>query len=438
MWDLGLTLNQGGHVDSYTDPATGRSFEYGVQNYINVTGALRHFNRLGVPMQLNVRSTNVQRNVDFSTGVELTGYVPPAAADRTAALNKFVDLTEQWRTRMEPGYHNFWPAGQVPEDLLLPFGEWVVKHNLTAAVPTFFSTTGFGTDDLLAKPTLGVIRSINPDLILTLLGRLNSLIPVSRRNQDIYDRSRVVIGDQDILFDSTVVTSNLPCNGAQGNATLFVQNARTGAITVVVAKRVIFTAVPSEANLAPFAIRQETKNLLSKLTYSTVYAAVVSHQSLPVNTTLVNVRSAAVPDNYLNSIPRAPFNTRFEQYADSSYYRAVATGDAGFTANQAKNVMQQALDKMIQAGTIPQSRIILPLYFNAFESHGLMSAQLSSDKIRDGVWNQIEAEYGDREIVDVEGGSKFGVGFISGPGRLRQRASCISIGKEQGLGLMLM
>lgn len=257
-----------------------------MQNYLNITGAQRHFDRLGIPVELNVRTNFRQRYVDFTTGVEVSGYIPPDNADRIAAMNQYITLINTWRDRLEPSWLNFFPAAEIPKDLLLPFKDFLIKHNLTAAMPGFFAATGFGAHNVLDKPAVSVIRSLGPDMVNALLGKQATIVPVSHRNQDIYEASERLIGRENILYSSTVFAASLPCQGGNGDrVTLMVRNSKTGWVTKVVAKKLLWATSPTEENLAPFPLEPQFRRLFTKLTYSNAYVAVISHPALPNDTT---------------------------------------------------------------------------------------------------------------------------------------------------------
>ncbi|KAK3366464.1 hypothetical protein B0H63DRAFT_371864, partial [Podospora didyma] len=109
----------GGHVNTWVDPATGRGFDAGVQNYIDLGGAKAFFTQMGIATQPNVRSVLDTVYVDFTTGARLTNYTPPSAADRSDALRRFLAAAEQYLPILEPGWWSFPEPSQTPTNLLL-------------------------------------------------------------------------------------------------------------------------------------------------------------------------------------------------------------------------------------------------------------------------------------------------------------------------------
>lgn len=78
----------GGHTNTFVDPATGTSIDYGVQRYENDAGALAFFDRLGVTY---------------------TSLLPQAAANTT-----YTDFTTEKRLQFVPGVSLPGAAAKVP------------------------------------------------------------------------------------------------------------------------------------------------------------------------------------------------------------------------------------------------------------------------------------------------------------------------------------
>ncbi|KAK0744447.1 hypothetical protein B0T21DRAFT_280639 [Apiosordaria backusii] len=376
--------NLGGHVNTFIDPTTGRGFDCGVQNWIELGGARAFFERFGVEMQPNVRSTFETVSVDFTNGQRLTDYNPPAAADRTAALQRYLAVAETFLPILEPGWWTFPQPRDIPPDLLLPFRDFVAKYNLTAAVPTFHATTGFGIHDMLGHLTVWFMRSFNVNLVRVLLGTETSIVPVSRKNQDLYDRILTSLGP-DALTSTTVVSTEE--RSSRKGVTLVVRNSITGVKTRIIAKRLLFTPIPSEANTSPLDLDREERSTLGQFDYSASYVGVVSHPSLPLNKSLVNTPISAQPANWPAAIPQYPYNTRFENYANSPYFRIIAVGDQTFTAAQARKVIEDSFDKLVEGGVVDQTSPPETLKFHLFEPHGLVSAYATREKL-EGVFIQ--------------------------------------------------
>ncbi|KAK5651913.1 hypothetical protein OQA88_11572 [Cercophora sp. LCS_1] len=379
----------GGHVNTWDDPVTGRSFDAGVQSYVDLANSTGFFARMGVATQPNVRNANQAINVDFTTGLKLQNYMAPSAADRNESLYRYLAAAEQFLPILEPGWWTFPGGDAIPPDLMLPFHAFTAKYNFTAGLPQIFGTTGFGVPDLVNSPTLWVMRSFNVDMVRTVLNLIAGFVPSSRRNQDLYDKILTFLGHD--VFLSTTVTSSVR---SRNTITLTVKNSITGETTRIVAKRLLFTIPPTSENTNPFGLDAAEKETLGQFKYSTSYVGIVSHPALPRDSALINIPSAAQPTNYASAIPKAPFMARFDNYANSPYYRVMAAGDSSLTETQAKGVVTDAFERMVEAGTLNKTEPAEALKFEYFQGHGMLNAYVTDKELRDGFMARLNGLQG--------------------------------------------
>jgi len=385
-------VSQGGHVTTWVDPATDRGFDAGVQSYIDIGGGRAFFTRLGINTTANPRSANTQLYIDFTTGLTLTNYTPPAAADQTDAVRRYLSLVERYLHILEPGWGAF-PSEpkEIPKELLQPFGDFVVSHNLTAALPLIFSTTGSGTHDILTTPTLWLMRSFGADLARTLLGLNSAFVPASGKNQDLYDAILNLLSPH-VLLSTTVISSQRASDGV----TLVARSSVSGEKTRILARRLLFTPAPTDASMRPFDLNLSERGIVRDIRYSTSFVGIVSHPSLPASAALVNTPSAAQPANWMGIVPPAPYNTRFDNYRDSPYYRVIVVGDEAITEIQARDVVSASFDRMVERGTLRQTSPPQPLRFHLFESHGPVNAYTSSEQVKAGFLARLRSLQGYR------------------------------------------
>jgi hypothetical protein len=346
---------------------------------------------MGINTTANVRSTNNQLYIDFTTGLQLTNYTQPPAADRTEALRLYLVEAEKYLPVLEPGWWAFPEPKDIPGELLLPFGDFAAQHNLTAGLPQIFTATGFGTHDMLGTLTMWLMRSFNVDMVRTLLDINSAFVPASHKNQDLYDAILKRL-QPDVLLSTTVTSSQRADDGV----ILQVRNSVSGERTRIVAKKLLFTAPPSDTNLRPFDLNLSERDIIRDFAYSSSYVGVVSHPSLPPNTTLVNTPSAAQPVNWLAAVPDSPFNTRFENYANSPYYRVIVVGDETLTVDRARKIVSDSFDKIVETGILQQTNPPQPLEFHLFEPHGQVSAYTSLDNVKAGFIQRINSLQGYR------------------------------------------
>lgn len=378
----------GGHVSTYDDPDTSTPFDFGVNVFNDYGPAQAFFQRMGVPYSTGPRTPLTTQYVDFSTGLTVPNFTPPSASDRTAAFLRFLDVTEPFEPFLLPGYWSFPPPSQIPEDLLLPFGDFVNKYNLSAAVSQTFQVTGLGTRDMKSALTIYVLSAFGPPMIRALVGQGSFFTPDSRRNMQLYEAVQARLGS-DILRSSVVVQSVRTGLGH----TLWVKSSATNRYTLVVARKLLMAIEPTEENMAPFALDGVERGVFSKFRFQTVHAGIVTHPSLPVGVSLTNTPAASAPDNYL-ALPVGNFNVRYDWMGgNSTNWRVLMVGDEDFDTAAAQNLVKRDFERLVEAGTLPDSGG-QALRIKAWANHGLMHAHVSADEIRNGFIQKLYALQG--------------------------------------------
>lgn len=149
----------GGHANTYVEPTTNTSINYGVQVYIDYGNARDFFARFNVevgPPTFNAGPVN-NIDIDIATGKELPAYKPPSRNATSNALSIWRDFSKQYESQMLPGFWNFFPSGAMPSELFLPFGDFVRQHNMEAAMPDMVATSNVGVGGIEKVMTLYVM-----------------------------------------------------------------------------------------------------------------------------------------------------------------------------------------------------------------------------------------------------------------------------------------
>jgi hypothetical protein len=319
----------------------------------------------------------------------VVNFTAPALADQQAALAKYRDLCEQWEDIIQPGYFNFPDPQNIPADLLLPFGEFITKYGLEAAMPFIFRTTGLGTGDIVNELTLYVIQAYGASMARSFLGQQASLIPASGRNQDLYDAIGKKLGN-DVLYSSTVIDTWRTNFGVL----VTVQNTKTKKITVITAHRLLMAIEPTASNLEPFHPDKQENDVFSKFDGSRIYAGIVSNEALPVNFSLFNIPTAAAPSNLLE-YPEVPFLARFDYIGSNKYFRIMAIGKLDFDPETAKKLVQKNFETLVASGVVKQPAN-KALQWVAFEDHGAMHLRVSAKELKAGFIQKQYALQGKR------------------------------------------
>jgi hypothetical protein len=172
----------GGHTNTYTVPGSNLTIDYGVVVFHNITVVRDYFAYYKVALgPAEFAAPNTSYNVDFRTGKIVAGYVPP---DPSTALGVWVEQLNKY-PYLAAGIHLPDP---VPEDLVIPFRDFVTKYNLSDMVQTI-SELGQGYADLIDQPTLYAMKLLSLNLVETVeTGYVASEI---HDNHALYDAATV-------------------------------------------------------------------------------------------------------------------------------------------------------------------------------------------------------------------------------------------------------
>ncbi|KAM7212487.1 beta-cyclopiazonate dehydrogenase [Rhypophila decipiens] len=392
----------GGHVDTMTDPDTGLPVDFGVAVFSDYGPARSFFERMNVTVGPQIRVTLANKYIDFTTG-QTVNYTPASFPTGTLpAFQRFYNTIKSFESYLLPGYWNFPSAGKdIPADLLLPFGEFIKKYNLEEGIYMTFSTTGLGVGDMVNEMTLWVLAAFGQPMLEAMLGIAPAFQPVSGRNIEIYEAMAArLTPNKDVLYSSTVIQS---VRSSALGVTLWVKNSVTGQITLIRAKKLLLAVEPTvDGNLVPFSLDTTEYGLLSKFEYTTIQAGVVSHPSLPAQTSLINIPASAISANgtdytVLPGLGGAAFNARFDHIGgDSKLWRVLLVGpQRGFTNAVGQKLVKENLQKMIASGALPAGTTS-EFEIKGWENHGVMHAKVSAKELKNGFFKKLYALQGRR------------------------------------------
>lgn len=362
-----------------------------MQSYNDYGPAHTFFQRLNVSVGTPPpRARLTARYVDFTTGLPVD-YVPASSADQQAAFQKFYNVTASFENYLLPGYWNFPVPSDIPADLLLPFGQFVAKHGIHAAVNQIFEVTGLGVGDFQNALTMFVLGAFGAPMIRSMLQQAGSITPASRRNIELYEAIQSRLGAS-VLLSSVVAQSERTPSGH----TLWVRNSRTGKCTVVRARKLLLAIEPTPENMAPFSLDEEERAVFSKFRWQTVHAGIVAHPALPVGASLVNTPAAAAPNQYME-VPRGNLIARFDNMgSNSSHFRVLMVGNERFGVEQAQRLVRENFAGFVRAGTLRSVEGAGEMEIRAWADHGAMHMHVSAEEIRNGFIQRLYALQGRR------------------------------------------
>lgn len=134
----------------------------------------------------------------------------------------------------------------VPEDLLLPFAEYVTKYDIPEDLLYSIYLSGRGFANIMEQLTVNVFKLVDNSYLNAITGQ--AFVPASGGIGSIYTTALRLLGN-DALLSSTVLASKRPSKKTGGSHLLAVQTA-TGK-KLIKASKLLITIPPILNNSKP-------------------------------------------------------------------------------------------------------------------------------------------------------------------------------------------
>ncbi|GAB1312816.1 Beta-cyclopiazonate dehydrogenase [Madurella fahalii] len=361
----------GGHTSTYVDPATGVTVNYGVQAFYNISVATDYFSLLGVPMGPFQPNLVTRAYADFQTGRNVSAPASPGFGAYAEQLHRYPYLGYGWDL-----------PSPVPEDLLLPFGEFVAKYNLQdVAYSVYFSGQGFA--NILQQLTVNVFKMIDDAYLNSIAGA--SMMPVSGNNGEMYDKALSILGS-DALLSSTVVASKRP---SDRSGVRLVVKTRTGR-KLIKASKLLITIPPLLNNLAPFDLGSTERRLFSQWSYTNYFIMLVNNTGLPSR---FQVANAVPPSAGTLSIPNLPAPYQITETRIPGLFYVWYGSPRDITEAAVKADVAAVITRLRPTFN---STVTTPPRFVEFRSHTPFKLVVPAEAIAGGFYQELEALQGHR------------------------------------------
>ncbi|OAL07107.1 FAD/NAD(P)-binding domain-containing protein [Phaeosphaeriaceae sp. SRC1lsM3a] len=378
----------GGHTSTYIEPITNTPIDYGVQSYIVTKAAVDFFARFNISTPPFSAKRLTPLNVDVESGAELRNYVSPSNNATTEALRKWLTIIEKYESWIEPGYWDFPAPQDIPAELLLPIEEFVEQNGLEAALPRIITISGIGYGGIRNLLTFNLMQSFGPSLTRQFLaGEL--LRPVGS-NSVLYQRALALLGS-DVLLSSSVQSVERTKFGA-------VLSVKQGSQEYQIkAKRILFTAGPSLANLAPFALDEKEKSVFDEWAISGEWIGIASIPCLPENTSISFLPNSIEPSDQL-ALRDYPYQLRLDSTGPNGLglFRVILGANTTVTADEVKKLTEENVARLQSAGTVNGT---CKVDFKAESDHTRpLWIGISKDEMEDGFVQALYALQGYRSM----------------------------------------
>lgn len=263
----------GGHTETYHDPVSGGSTDVGVLIYHDIPLVRDFFGRFDVPLvRYTGQGGTTNHYVDFRTGEVVPGYTPPAPA----ALPAYIDLLQRY-AYLDQGFDLPDP---VPDDLLLPFGEFAVRHGLESILQ-LLNGYAQGLGDILRIPAIYVLKNVSLSVINSVVSG-SLLITERRHNSELYEKATAHLGD-DVLLRARIAGVHRGPNGIQVRVTT------PHGPRVIHCRRLLVTAPPLLSTFAGFDLDATERAVFGRFRNHHYWTAVARLSGMPAGVSLVNV-----------------------------------------------------------------------------------------------------------------------------------------------------
>ena len=341
----------------------------GVVDFHNISVVRDYFARLNVPLTTPGPYNYSTLLYDFSTGLPVPGYVTPSPADIGAAFQSYMNILATEYSYLQAGYYLPDP---IPEELLIPFGEFVVNHGLQASVQLLNQLLQ-NDGNLWELPTIQVLKGCDISLAQSALEGF--LVAASGDTQDLYASAAAALG-QDVLYSSTVTRAN---RSDSGGVTLVVQTP--SGEECVRAKRLLITIPPLPRLLGAFDLSTEESSIFGKFQALGYYGGIFIHSGINATTFYTNI-GTSTPFN-LQVLP-GMFTIQPTGLPNKhkAYY---GTLDATVSSPAAQQLIVDQIDTL-------QTQAVFPAdtpRFLFFNNHAPFRLSVTADDIRDGFYRDL-------------------------------------------------
>jgi hypothetical protein len=365
----------GGHTNTFVDPATKATWDYGVTLWHNLTVVTNYLARLNVELEnanIDAPPTGQELFVDFNTGKALTNFTP---ADATSALQAYANVLERF-TFLNGGFDLPTP---VPADLLISFGDFVQKFGLESMVNTAFQF-GQTLGVIREQPTIYVIKRFGQDILRDLFN--NAFINTAANDNSLLYESAAALLGGNVLFNSQVLQTTRTRNGV-----LVLVKTPLGQ-RLIKAKALVIAIPQVPSNLAGFDLSKEETSLFKTFKSVGYWTGLLNNTGLPAGLSVINM-DALTPNN----LPTLPGVFSFSPTSIPGIidfkFGTPSLGDMSDAAVQ--QAVVAALLRLQRAGldtTVPD--------FVAFKNHSPFYLHVSRDDIQNGFYKRFNALQGQR------------------------------------------
>ncbi|PWY67118.1 FAD dependent oxidoreductase [Aspergillus sclerotioniger CBS 115572] len=367
----------GGHTITYIDPATGTPVDFGVTLFEDSPETVDFFTQFDVPVTKAMHHGDRIARIDFQTGE----IVEPYPGNITDALERYGEILQQY-----PYLAAGWSLpDEVPEDLVMPFGQFVEKYDLGAAVE-LISIYSQGGRHWLNHPTVYMMKSVS----LAMLDAFETgfLCTARHNNGEVFDAALDELGE-DVLLHSVVVNASR----SHDETHLLTVQSSDGEITIIEADATIVAVPPRRQVLAGLDVDETESQLFDQFLHGHYYAGLVRVDGYPKGLQIVN-RGA----NTAYTLPSLPCTFGINPTAVADIVMVSYGSEKAMTEEDVKAAITEDLLGLNDAGyDLSDPELV------AFADHSPFQMSVSSEAIEAGFHQDLNHLQGYRNTYYIGG-----------------------------------
>ena len=392
----------GGHTSTYLDPATGTPIDIGAVVFQPLPAVLRFFAKFNVPLansstfipnapgqpaNLSVpapwfRTIQEFRDMRDGSPVTITQDIPAlqkAIAGLATVMTKYAYILDGFQALPDP----------VPEDLVMPFGDFMTKYNLTAAIPIFFQVAQ-GLGSLLHIPTLYVIKYYNLGDVVAFTKGFEYLTQAQGNTSLLYTKAAEYLGASNILFESTVISANRrhrhrpPTPNQQPQQPQLLVSTPNG-IKLLSCHQILLTIPPTLSNLAGWDLTPEELSIFSQFTTSNGYWTGLLKNLGPSMNQSIFYRNAALTTPFRLPILPALYEVGPVGLLNDTWWIKLGADTDALPDEQIKARPIRTVQRLQAAINVPVTE---PEWL-VFESHSPFMMRATAEAIRGGFYKKL-------------------------------------------------
>ncbi|KAH8427481.1 amine oxidase, flavin-containing superfamily [Aspergillus melleus] len=358
----------GGHTNTYVDPTTNQTIDYGVYQWTDLDVVTEFFERLNVSYTKTAAiSPGDTFKFDFERGELSNQSLVEASVDAYADVVDKYDYLQYDTALPDP----------VPQDLYRPFRDIVKKYGLEGFVSNLWN----GQGDILTMPALYIFKDVGPAVVESM--RTNFVYTANHNNYEIFGNALEILG-QDSVFLLTTVSHMQRHN----DSVRICVESPTGR-ELIHSKKLLSTIPPLLDNLDGYDLSEDEKSVFGQFRAVGYYASLVRIPGLPPSSFMYkNIASDTVYGQ-----PRLPALYRIMRTEAPELYIVEYGSLTALTAQAAQDGILQSIETLRrQVG----GKLDLESEIVAYDSHTPYHVHVSSEAIRDGFYRKLYGLQGRR------------------------------------------